>query len=109
VASEVRPLGESRTFESFGLPSELTALVLHTVNVAADVARVAPGDLTDAQLAEACSSPEGQAGDIIVLMGCTQLKDMSSLAKLEQMQMLDISGCNSMNVSTLSTVIAAHK
>jgi hypothetical protein len=104
-----QPLGESETLESCGSPSDLCAVVLNTVNIATDVARVSPHELTDLQLAEACSSTEGQAGDIIHLNGCTQIHDVSCLAKIVQMQVLDITGCDTIDAATLATMVAAHK
>jgi hypothetical protein len=104
-----RPLGESETLESCGFPSDLCAVVLHKVNIADDVVHVSPDKLTDAQLTEACSSPEGQAGDIICLNGCKQIHDMSCLAKIVQMQVLTITGCNTIDAATLVTMITAHK
>jgi hypothetical protein len=109
LPSSGRPLGESETLESCGFPSDLCAVVLNTVNIAADVAHVSPHELTDSQLANACSSPEGQAGDIIHLNGCEQIHDVSCLAKIVQMQVLDITGCHTVDAATLVTMIAAHK
>ena len=60
------------------------------------------------QLAQACSSPEAQ-GEIIALNGCSKISDMSCLAQLEQMQVLDISGCSSMDGTTLATAIKGLK
>jgi hypothetical protein len=109
LPSSGRPLGESETLESCGFPSDLCAVVLNTVDIAADVAHVSPHELTDSQLAEACSSPEGQAGDIIHLNGCKQIHDVSCLAKIVQMQVLDITGCDTIDISSLVKMIAAHK
>jgi hypothetical protein len=109
LPSSGRPLGESETLESCGSPSDLCAVVLNTVNLATDVARVSPHELTDSQLAEACSSAEGQAGDIIHLNGCKQILNVSCLAKIVQMQVLDITGCDTIDAATLVTMIAAHK
>jgi hypothetical protein len=94
------------------LPFELVAFVLKTVNIPADVtavAHVAPDELTDEQLKLACSSTQGRGGDIILLTGCAQLNDMSSLAELEQMQVLNIFGCHAMDAVTLAKVINEHK
>jgi hypothetical protein len=88
-----RPLGECATLEGCGMPPKLYALKLHKLDIAALVG-VAPGELTDTQLVEACSTDEGKAGDIVSLRGCTQLRDMSCLIWLEQMQELDLSGCD---------------
>jgi hypothetical protein len=103
-----RPLGESFTLQDCGMPSKLYALKLHRVDIVALVA-VRPNELTDAQLAEACLTEEGKAGDIISLNGCTMLSDLSCLAGLKQMQELDISGCTDTGAAkSLAKVIAVH-
>jgi hypothetical protein len=61
-----RPLGENETLATCGLPSELYAVVLHTVDFAV-AARASPGELTDDQLAEACASSAGQGEEYINL------------------------------------------
>jgi hypothetical protein len=104
-----QPLGESETLESCRLPSELIAVVLHKVHIASDIAGVAPCLLTDRQLVEACSTAEGKAGDIIDLMDCTQLCDLTCLLSLENMQVLDISGCRNIDAAALGAVLATHK
>ena len=70
---------------------------------------VSPGLLTDAQLAEACSTDEGKAGDIVGLAGCTAIRDLSCLVWLEQMQELDISGCTGIDATTVAKIVAEHK
>ena len=103
--SSEKPLGEHESVGSCeGLPAELYAVTLRTVELCA-IAGVAASDLTDAQLEKVCSSPEAQ-GDIIVLKGCRRLRDMSCLASLDQMQVLDISGCNVSAAATLTASIA---
>ena len=103
-----RPLGESVTLEGCGMPSKLYALKLHKVDIAALVG-VRPDELTDAQLAEACSTDEGKGGDIVSLQGCQRLGDMSCLVWLEQMQELDLSGCDSIAAATTAAaVVAGH-
>ena len=103
-----RPLGESVTLEGCGMPSKLYALKLHKVDIAALVG-VRPDELTDAQLAEACSTDEGKAGDIVSLQGCRRLGDMSCLVWLEQMQELDLSGCDIIAAATTAAdVVAGH-
>jgi hypothetical protein len=61
------------------------------------------------QLAEACATDEGKAGDIVGLVGCARLCDMSCLVWLEQMQELDISGCTSIDATTVAKVVAEHR
>jgi hypothetical protein len=110
-----RPLGESITLEICGMPSELIAVTLHQVDIAALIG-VRPNELTDAQLAKACLTDEVcnkvKAGDIVSLKGCGMLRDMSYLVGLEQMQELDISGCCDIETleaaTTVAQVIAAH-
>jgi hypothetical protein len=103
-----RPLGESVTLEVCGMPSKLYALKLHKVDIAALVG-VRPNEVTDAQLAKACSTDEVNAGDIVSLKGCGMLHDMSCLVGLEQMQELDISGsCDIEAAITVATVIVTH-
>ena len=57
--------------------------------------------LTDEQLEKACASPEVQAGGIIVLAGCKQIRNLSCLVWLESVQVLDISGCGRMEAATV--------
>ena len=89
------------------MPSELYALVLQKKDLAS-IAGVPPAQLMDQQLAQTCSSPEAQ-GEIIVLNSCSKICNMSCLAQLEQMQVLDISGCSSMDGTTLATAIKGLK
>jgi hypothetical protein len=105
----VQPLGDSETLEDLGSPSELCAIVLQRVEVAIDIAGVAPSELTDAQLVKACSSPQVQGGDIIILKGAVQLHDVQCLAPLEQMHAFDISGCTTIKAAAVATMVAAHK
>jgi hypothetical protein len=87
-----RPLGESLTLVGCGLPCELYAITLCKVDIA-DLVGVPAGELTDVQLAEACSVDECKGGDIITLRGCTKLSDMSCLGSLKQMVELNIFEC----------------
>jgi hypothetical protein len=90
------------------MPSQLYALKLHKVDIAALVG-VRPNELTDAQLVKACLTDEVKAGDIVSLKGCGMLCDMSCLVGLQQMQELDISGCCDIEAATtVAKVIAAH-
>ena len=70
---------------------------------------VDPSRLKDAQLAEACLTAEGKAGDIVCLAGCRVLRDMSCLVGLEQLQELDISRCNGVDATTVAKVIADNQ
>jgi hypothetical protein len=71
--------------------------------------RVSPGELTDAQLAQACSTDEGKAGDLVDLAGCAAIRDMSCLVGLEQMQELNISGCTGIDATTVANVVAKNR
>jgi hypothetical protein len=104
-----RPLGKNETLGSCGLPSELFAVILHKVNIASDIAGVAPRLLIDGQLVEACATAEGKAGDVIDVIGCTQLRDLTCLLSLENMQVLDVSGCTNIDATALGAVLATHK
>jgi hypothetical protein len=70
---------------------------------------VSPGQLTDAQLAQACSTDEGKAGDLVDLAGCATIREMSCLVGLEQMQELNISGCTGIDATTVATVVAKNR
>ena len=107
LLSSEKPLGANEVLAASNEPSELHLLVLQKVELAA-VAGVPAAQLTDEQLAQACSSPEAQ-GEIIALNGCSQISDMSCLAQLEQMQALDVTGCSSMDVSTLASAVKGLK
>ena len=100
LPSQEEPLGESQTVSACGMPSELYAIMLQRV-VIADAAGVPASALTEEQLAKACSSPEAQAGDIIVLAGCRQIRNLSCLVRLESTHTLDISGCTRMDAATV--------
>ena len=80
------------------MPTELYAIVLQRV-VIADAAGVPASELTDRQLESACSSPDGK--DIVILRGCEQVHKMNCLIQMEQMQVLDISGCIGMDAATV--------
>jgi hypothetical protein len=108
-----RPLGQTTTLMDCSLPSKLYVITLHKV-VIAEIMGVSPKQLKDAQLAEACLTAEGKAGDIVCLAGCGALRDMSCLVQLEQMQELDISRCNGIDdngtdATTIAKVIADHQ
>jgi hypothetical protein len=87
-----QPLGQNVTLADCGLPFVLIALTLHKIAVA-NMLDISPGHLTDAQLAQACSTDEGKAGDLVDLAGCAAIRDTSCLVGLQQMQELNISGC----------------
>ena len=97
LPSAEKPLGESQTVSACGMPTELYAIVLQRV-VIADAAGVPASELTDGQLESACS-PDGT--DIVILRGCEQVHKMSCLIQMEQMQVLDISGCIRMDAATV--------
>lgn len=103
----VMPLGEHESVLSCRLPAELYAVVLQKIDVAA-VAGVARNKLTDAQLEALCMSAEAN-GDIVILQGCSRLRDLSCLALMDQMQVLDVSGCNPAVAKTLAPTITDLK
>ena len=100
LPSTEEPLGESTTVSACGMPSELYTVTLQTV-VIADVVGVPAWRMTDEQLEKACASPQAQAGDIIILKGCSQLCNLSCLVWLESTHALDISGCTGMEAATV--------
>ena len=100
LPSQEEPLGESQTVSACGMPSELYAIMLQRV-VIADAAGVPASALTDEQLEKACASPQAQAGDIIILKGCSQLCNLSCLVWLESTQVLDISNCEDVLAATV--------
>ena len=99
LPSKEEPLGESITVSACGMPSELYAVTLKVV-VIADAAGVPAVSMTDEQLEKACASPQAQAGDIIILKGCSQLCNLSCLIQLESTQVLDITDCKAMAAAT---------
>jgi hypothetical protein len=103
-----QPLGQNVTLADCGLPSVLITLTLHKITIA-DMLDVSPGQLTDAQLAQACSTDEGKAGDLVDLAGCATIREMSCLVGLEQMQELNISGCTGIDATTVATVVAKNR
>jgi hypothetical protein len=103
-----QPLGQNATLADCGLPSMLIALTLHKI-VIADMLRVSPGQLTDAQLSQACSTDESKAGDLVDLAGCAALRDTSCLVGLQQMQELNISGCTGIDATAVASVIAKNR
>ena len=100
LPSTEEPLGENQTVSTCGYPTELYAIMLQKI-VIADAAGVPASELTDDQLEKACSSPEAQAGDIVVLAKCQQLCKFGCLVWLEATQVLDISGCTGMDAATV--------
>jgi hypothetical protein len=103
-----QPLGQNITLAGCGLPPILYTLTLHKIAIA-NMLGVSPDLLTDAQLAEACSTDGGKAGDIVCLAGCAAIRDLSCLVRLEQMQELDISGCTGIDAATVAKVVAENR
>ena len=100
LPSTEEPLGESTTMSACGMPSELYTVTLQMV-VIADVVGVPAWRMTDEQLEKACASPQAQAGDIIILKDCSQLRNLSCLVRLESTQVLDISECKAVAAATV--------
>jgi hypothetical protein len=67
-----------------------------------------PGELTDAQLAQACSTDEGEAGNLVDLAGCAAIQDTSGLVGLEQTQELNISGYTGIHATTVANAVAKN-
>jgi hypothetical protein len=84
------------------------ALTLHKI-IIADMLHVSPGELTDAQLAHACSTDEVKAGDLVDLAGCAAIQDTSCLVGLEQMQELGISGCTGIDATAVANAVAKDR
>ncbi len=101
------PLGDHESVSSLGVLAELYVVVLQRVDVAG-VVGIAASELTEEQLELGCTLPECN-GDIIVLKGCSQVNNLQCLALLDQIQVLDISGCNAKAVASLATVITKLK
>ena len=104
LPSTDEPLGERTTVSACGMPSELYTVTLQMV-VIADVAGVPAASMTDELLEKACASPQAQAGDIIILKGCSQLSNLSCLVKLESTQVLDISNCEKADAVTVPIAV----
>jgi hypothetical protein len=62
--------------------------------VVADELQIAPGEVTDSELAALCDSIKDDPPDILVLSGCSHVTSISCLMQLSTLSHLDISGCN---------------
>jgi hypothetical protein len=87
------------TLEDAGMPSEqegviqLYAQKLKKV-VVADELQIAPGEVTDSELAVLCDSIKDDPPDILVLCGCHDVTNICCLVQLSTISHLDISSCN---------------
>jgi hypothetical protein len=108
LAEVTQPLRQNVTLADCGLPATLYAVTLHKIVIAVMVG-VSPEQLTDGQLVEASLTDEGKAGDIVGLAGCTTIRDVSCLIRLEQMRELDISGCMGIDATTVAKVVAENR
>jgi hypothetical protein len=95
-------LQDHLTLEDAGMSSEqavaegviqLYAQKLKKVVVANEL-QIAPGQVTDSELAVLCDSIKGDPPDILVLCGCHRVTNISCLMQLSTISHLDISGCN---------------
>jgi Ran GTPase-activating protein (RanGAP) involved in mRNA processing and transport len=95
-------LQDHLTLEDAGMPTEhalaegviqLYAQKLKKV-VVADELQIAPGQVTDSELAVLCDSIRDDPPDILVLCGCCGVTNISCLVQLSTISHLDISGCN---------------
>jgi hypothetical protein len=95
-------LQDHLTLEDAGMQSELAltegviqlyAQKLKKV-IVADELQIAPGKVTDSELAVLCDSIKDDPPDIVVLCGCRRVTNISCLVQLSTISYLDISGCN---------------
>jgi hypothetical protein len=95
-------LQDHLTLEDAGMSSEqalaegviqLYAQKLKKV-VVADELQIAPGEVTNSELAVLCDSIKDDPPDILILCGCCGVTDISCLVQLSMISHLDISGCN---------------
>jgi hypothetical protein len=95
-------LQDHLTLEDAGLLSEhalaegviqLYAQKLKKVVVAGEL-QIAPGEVTDSELAVLCDSIKDDPPDILVLSGCRRVTSLSCLMQLSTLSHLDISGCD---------------
>ena len=105
LPSNATPLGDNDTHGAIGEPAELYAVKLREADLVG-VVGVPAAELKDEQLQRTCSLPEAQA-DVVVLRGCPLLRDIGCLAKLEQMQALDVSGCPNIDAASLATAMSS--
>jgi hypothetical protein len=62
--------------------------------VVADELQIAPGQVTDSELAVLCGSIKDDPPDILVLCGCRRVTNISYLMQLSTISHLDISSCD---------------
>jgi hypothetical protein len=94
-------LQDHLTLEDAGMPSEqalaegVIQLYVQTLKkvVVADELQIAPGEVTDSELAVLCESIRDDPPDILVLCGCCRVTNISCLVQLSTISHLDISGC----------------
>jgi hypothetical protein len=95
-------LQDHLTLEDAGMPSEqalaegviqLYAQKLKKV-IVADELQIAPGKVTNSELAVLCDSIIDGPPDILGLCGCRRVTNISCLVQLSTISHLDISGCN---------------
>jgi hypothetical protein len=97
-------LQDHLTLEDAGMPSDqalaegviqLYAQKLKTGKkvVVADALQIAPGEVTDSELAVLCDSIRDDPPDILILCGCSRVTNISCLVQLSTISHLDISGC----------------
>jgi hypothetical protein len=95
-------LQDHLALEDAGMPSEhaLAAGVIQLYVqklkkvVVADDLQIAPGEVTDSELAVLCDSIKDDPPDILVLCGCFCVTNISCLMQLSTISHLDISCCN---------------
>jgi hypothetical protein len=95
-------LQDHLTLEDVGIPSKqaLTAGVIQLYAqklkkvVVADELQIAPGEVTDDELAVLCDRIRDDPPDILGLCGCRRVTNISCLMQLSTISHLDISSCS---------------
>jgi Ran GTPase-activating protein (RanGAP) involved in mRNA processing and transport len=95
-------LQDHMMLEDVGMPSEqalvagvmeLCAQTLKKI-IVADELEIAPGEVTDSELAALCDRIRDDPTDMLVLSGCHRVTDISCLVLLPTISHLDISSCS---------------
>ena len=89
-------LQDHQTLEDAGTNQGVIQLYAQKLKkvVVADELQIAPGEVTDSELAVLCDSIKDDPPDILILCGCCGVTDISCLVQLSMISHLDISGCN---------------
>jgi hypothetical protein len=89
-------LQDHQTLEDAGTNQGVIQLYAQKLKkvVVADELQIAPGEVTDSELAALCDRIRDDPPDILVLCGCHRVINISCLVQLSTISHLDISGCN---------------